>query len=211
MEPSLLSASQVAQEKDLLLLDIRPPEERWGEQGFIPASLSAPMSPPWAELSVPKDALSFARGVVLVCLSGHRAKLAWREEVEGRPVFVLDGGTLRWAAAGLPLANVPRAKEQAEPASSRKELYQMLRSCFIAEWIESTLNQGSDPSADPVQLLDACFSSEGVDPLGFGFTEMRRVLDRLALLSLQAGTERSRIANNLTTMLQVLQKSALAA
>lgn len=204
MEPLLISPEEFLQQKELALIDIRPPEERWGEYGFIPGSLSVPMREPWTRLHVPEDVLAAASGVVLVCMSGHRAKLAWRSTLQRKPVLVLDGGALAWSATGLPLAGRSLSSEIFEGADSFETLYQALRACFVAEWIESNLNQGTEDFSDPVRLFALCFEAEQVTADSWTHASLRRVLDRLARLSLRAGTEYRKVATNLSVMLNTL-------
>jgi rhodanese-related sulfurtransferase len=205
MQTLSISPELFLRERELTLLDIRPPEERWGEYGFIPGSLSAPMEEPWTRLQVPEDILATTSGLVLVCLSGARAKLAVRASPQEKPVFILEGGTMAWSAQGLPL--VCRSEEVIEGASSFHDLHHLLRSCFLAEWIESSLNQGVETISDPVALFELCFKAEQVTEASCRPEALRRVLDRLARLSLRVGTEPVKVASNLSVMLNTIDKT----
>jgi rhodanese-related sulfurtransferase len=204
MAPLLISAAQLNEDNSLLPVDVRPPEERWGEYGLIPGSFSSPMEEPWTRLWVPDELLSRASGVVLVCLSGHRASLAWRTALRQKPVMVLDGGALAWGASGFPLAGSSLSQEVFEGVSTFSAFYRALRACFVAEWIESSLNQNAETSEDPVQLFAACFEAEQVSETSWAPDGLRRVLDRLARLSLHAGTAPAKVAVNLSVMLNTI-------
>jgi hydroxyacylglutathione hydrolase len=100
----------VAGRDDLLLVDVREPDELVGELGHIHGITHVPM----AELlaaglpHVPQD-----RAVVLVCRSGNRsgqcaAHLAARGHAE---VYNLVGGMMRWRAEERPSARTPTWKK----------------------------------------------------------------------------------------------------
>jgi rhodanese-related sulfurtransferase len=106
-----LTVEQVAAEiatNDLLLVDIREPQER-REKGAIPGAVSAPrgMLEFWADPSTPYHRGEFDpnRRTILYCASGGRSALAARTlgELGYRDVAHLDGGFTAWQQAGQPV------------------------------------------------------------------------------------------------------------
>jgi rhodanese-related sulfurtransferase len=188
MHPSI-SAQHLLHRPDLPLLDIRPPEERADELGFIPGSLSVPASS--EDVSAfwrVSDLLCAAPAAVVVCLSGRRAQrlLDAHPSFAGTPLLFLDGGLLGWQAADLPLASLHDASDEPLPHfSSPQAMFRALGSCFAAEL------------PDPMALLHACFEAEGVDPQRPALHRVPFVLDRAALHSRRTGTSLDRIARNL--------------
>jgi rhodanese-related sulfurtransferase len=204
MEPRYISPSQAATKKDVLIVDIRPTEER-EELGFIPGSVSVPLSPTWSEQALPSDLLPGVNSVVLACLSGQRALHAWRDQLRAKPTFILEGGTLAWGAKGLPLVTISKAQEQLEGVNSPGDFLQNLRSCFVAEWIESTLSSDVEIAGDPIQIVESSLSAEGISEHSFSLDAVHRVFDRLAWHSLRAGTSHAKIAANINMMRNTLR------
>jgi rhodanese-related sulfurtransferase len=108
-----LTVEQVAAEissNDLLLVDIREPQER-RDKGSIPGAVSAPrgMLEFWADPSTPYHREEFDpdRRTVLYCASGGRSALAARTlgELGYRDVAHLDGGFTAWQQAGHPVVH----------------------------------------------------------------------------------------------------------
>ena len=106
-----LTVEQVAAEiatNDLLLVDIREPQER-RDKGAIPGAVSAPrgMLEFWADPSTPYHREEFDpnRRTILYCASGGRSALAARTlgELGYRDVAHLDGGFTAWQQAGQPV------------------------------------------------------------------------------------------------------------
>jgi rhodanese-related sulfurtransferase len=106
-----LTVEQVAAEisaKDLLLVDIREPQER-RDKGSIPGAVSAPrgMLEFWADPSTPYHREEFDPDgrTVLYCASGGRSALAacTLTELGYRDVAHLDGGFTAWQQAGQPV------------------------------------------------------------------------------------------------------------
>jgi rhodanese-related sulfurtransferase len=106
-----LTVEQVAAEisaSDLLLVDIREPQER-RDKGSIPGAVSAPrgMLEFWADPSTPYHREEFDpdRRTILYCASGGRSALAARTlgELGYRHVAHLDGGFTAWQQAGQPV------------------------------------------------------------------------------------------------------------
>jgi rhodanese-related sulfurtransferase len=108
-----LTVEQVAAEissNDLLLVDIREPQER-RDKGSIPGAVSAPrgMLEFWADPSTPyhRDEFDPGRRTILYCASGGRSALAARTlgELGYRGVAHLDGGFTAWQQAGQPVVH----------------------------------------------------------------------------------------------------------
>jgi rhodanese-related sulfurtransferase len=106
-----LTVEQVAAEiatNDLLLVDIREPQER-RDKGAIPGAVSAPrgMLEFWADPSTPYHREEFDpnRRTILYCASGGRSALAARTlgELGYRDVAHLDSGFTAWQQAGQPV------------------------------------------------------------------------------------------------------------
>ncbi len=89
--------------EDLLILDVRDPDEFAGEQGHIPGARNLPL----AELSQHLDELQpwLERPLALVCRTDRRsaraARLLAREGFAD--LHVVQGGMTAWNAAGLPV------------------------------------------------------------------------------------------------------------
>ena len=95
-------AEEVAKKKsDVVLIDVRQPEEFTGELNHIPGATLVPLgSLPEKINELPKD-----KTIVFVCRSGGRsAKAAALAQSNGyNSVFNLKGGMLRWNELGLPI------------------------------------------------------------------------------------------------------------
>lgn len=103
-----LTVEQVVAEipsDDLLLVDIREPQER-RDKGCIPGAVSAPrgMLEFWADPSSPYHREEFDpdRRTILYCASGGRSALAavMLADLGYRSVAHLDGGFTAWQQAG---------------------------------------------------------------------------------------------------------------
>lgn len=106
-----LTVEQVVAEipsDDLLLVDIREPQER-RDKGCIPGAVSAPrgMLEFWADPSSPYHREEFDpdRRTILYCASGGRSALAavMLADLGYRSVAHLDGGFTAWQQAGQPV------------------------------------------------------------------------------------------------------------
>jgi len=106
----------VAGRDDLLVVDVRAPEELTSELGHIHGVTHVPMQVLLAEglPDVPVD-----RAVVLVCRSGMRsAQCAAVLASQGyREVYNLVGGMMRWRAEERPAARTPTWKTPAKPGA----------------------------------------------------------------------------------------------
>lgn len=193
--------------QDLLLVDIRPWEERLGPLGFVPSSVCAPEGEHFLErMRALEDLVLHSQGVALICQSGRRtgALQALYPTLFGRPVLSLQGGLLGWMRQGLPLAGVNLPASSPYRLEAVEQTFRVLSSCFTAEMVESALNHDST-LPDPVLMLSFCFEAEGVDrdlPTPEG---LRRVLDRMAALSRRSGTTVERIRDNLDSFLVFLE------
>ncbi|HWG92587.1 MAG TPA: rhodanese-like domain-containing protein [Candidatus Thermoplasmatota archaeon] len=105
-----LSVGEVAKELqrgDVLLVDVREPEERT-QNGTIPGAIAAPrgMLEFYADPATPyhKKELEPRRRIILHCASGGRSALAARtlKEMGFENVAHLDGGFKAWKEAGQP-------------------------------------------------------------------------------------------------------------
>lgn len=86
--------------KDLLLIDVRGPDELW--QGSIPGSQLVPFS----EIAQGRMTLPTNRPLLLICAVGGRSYAVGRYfAARGYPeIYNLSGGISAWKEAGLPLA-----------------------------------------------------------------------------------------------------------
>jgi rhodanese-related sulfurtransferase len=82
------------------ILDVREPYE-W-EAGHIEESIHVPLADVMAGRA--QELLDASRPVLVVCRSGNRSELAALIlQTRGFQAHNLEGGTERWAAAGLPI------------------------------------------------------------------------------------------------------------
>ncbi|HKV92828.1 MAG TPA: rhodanese-like domain-containing protein [Candidatus Angelobacter sp.] len=84
--------------KRFLLIDVRSPSEY--ATGHIPGAVNMPMEQVPSRL----PDLEGEDAIVLVCQSGHRARMvAGLLEPSGKLLSILEGGTSAWLEAGLPV------------------------------------------------------------------------------------------------------------
>src|SRR3954454_8829025 len=99
--PFELSPTRVAEllrEDSIQLVDVREPHER--EAGHVGGSRHVPL----AELTAAAPSIDPSKPVVFVCRVGARSSMAPCSFARaGYDAHNLDGGTLAWAASGLPL------------------------------------------------------------------------------------------------------------
>ncbi|UCC55392.1 MAG: VTT domain-containing protein, partial [Gammaproteobacteria bacterium] len=90
-------------ERDLLVLDVRSPEEFVGEQGHIDGAVNIPVEELQQRMNEIGDYLE--RPVMIVCRTDRRsAKAALLLTEEGfADVHVVRGGMIKWIEAGLPV------------------------------------------------------------------------------------------------------------
>lgn len=106
---SVADAAKEMERGDVLLVDLREPEERV-QNGTIPGALAAPrgMLEFYADPATPyhKKELDPNRRIILHCASGGRSALAANtlREMGFQNVAHLDGGFKAWKEAGKPTA-----------------------------------------------------------------------------------------------------------
>ncbi|MCH9683546.1 MAG: rhodanese-like domain-containing protein [Deltaproteobacteria bacterium] len=196
-----LSPREAFDSPQLVLVDVRPTLERYGELGFIPGSLSLP----WSDDLDPytDDLAAIARGqqAALVCATGTRARHYARQlaELGELQPLVLQGGVLGWDGVGLPVCGRGRDLPD-EPVLVPEQFPRQLAACFVGELAEVALER----DVDPLRLLRDCFERAGQSYEAPIPAELHRVLDQLAASSRRLGTPLPRIAANLDRMLAVL-------
>lgn len=197
-------ATTLADDRATLLVDIRPAEERRTELGYIPGSYSLPFA---GDAERDADTLkSFNKeraAVALICVSGRRSgeALAALAPHYPLPVTHLDRGILGWGEAGLPLCGVTPVEQE---AGSLDEMKRMLRSCFVAEAVETSLDV--DAEVDPMEALTQCLQAEEVDLEDASSEDLYRVIDRMALVSRSIGAPLGKIAENVDRMTVMLDQ-----
>jgi rhodanese-related sulfurtransferase len=96
--------------QDLLVLDVRNPDEFIGALGHVAGAVNLPVQELSARLTALKAELAALRDTTLVvaCKSGVRSSNAlWLLERAGmKNVYVLKGGMLAWGAAAYPVAHL---------------------------------------------------------------------------------------------------------
>ena len=91
-------AAAAADRGDLVLVDVREPDER--AESHIPGSRHIPLG----ELPDRLSELPVDKPVALICRSGGRSSVAAAEAAEEiKRVSDVRGGMLAWSAAGLPV------------------------------------------------------------------------------------------------------------
>ena len=195
-----ISAEKLQGKRHLHIVDIRDPEERQSELGFIPGSLFAPDQSSLDELLmiIPEH-----DSIVLTCLSGKRSEAMARTLFEAhaadeRSVYNLEGGVLGWSSANLPLATY----EPDDPASfvedSEADFLIKMRSCFVGEVVEVIVERDLD--LNPLELLQ--MSTHLANMYFNGMPLEERVIDFAGYVSWQIGTHLGHIAANMTWALQ---------
>lgn len=113
---------------DLDVIDVRDPRD-WAS-GHVPGARSVPLDELRAD---PRSKLPRDR-VLFVCARGMRSQTAatLAEEIGLTEVSSLDGGTLAWAAAGLPIDSPPEAAPAAR-AAAQETADAVAASCGLPE------------------------------------------------------------------------------
>lgn len=181
----------------LVLVDLRPPSERYGGVGFVPGSLHVPGHLDVESWVAKVQQAAGARTPVLVCLSGTRA----RSLAEGHGWSYLQGGVLAWGAEGLPLAGRHVSRASDDPPLAVEAFPRHMAACFVGELAEAALDH---PDLDPLALLHRCFDRAGASFTDPTLDGILRALDQAALASLELGTPIERVASNLDHMLSRL-------
>lgn len=207
-EPGIRPIDVVEGGVELLLIDIRPLEERRSELGFLPGSCACPLEegvPP--DVDALREVMEGTETAVLYCMSGRRSGLVLRElrETFPRPITHLEGGLLRWRAEGFPTCGLGDPLEESAETPSEKAFRRALQACFVAEVVERSLSQpdGGD-DVDPMGLLHRCYVEERVEPEHATLSELRRVIERMGLVSRRLGTSYATIAENTERMIAKL-------
>ena len=201
-----LSALAVVEDRSLLIVDIRPLEERLGDLGFIPGSRSIPIA---SVGTASRTALlaenEQGRTVVFACVSGRRSERVLGELGAAMPFPLahLDGGILAWSAEGLPLAFAASdaALEEDDPEIvDTADFQRALMACFVAEATELTLAGAELPCVNPRELLMRCFDVVGANWECPEVSQMYGVVDTAAALFRSEGADLNHIASNVSRM-----------
>ncbi len=188
---SAISCSTIVRDPQRILVDIRPLEERW-LVGFIPGSVDMD-----SEDEI--DRLGESSRLALVCTSGVRA----RAMAERHPIGAIDyleGGILAWGEAGKPLASAQRSLKADGDTIRFRDLaqaYDGLKSCFLAELIQSDLSEIESGHLEPIALFHQAAERAGVTSSP-GAHELLRLMDHMARVRLCLGADVERIADNLS-------------
>ena len=200
-----LTPEQALSHKRLRYIDIRPAEEREAGLGAIPGSIGVPLDEDDETFQRSVERASLGRPVLLVCTSGERAR---RLAERLAPQFHVDlgylaGGILRWGEQGLPLFARDPIGASGEQLSA-PELSRRLAACFVGELAEVSL----DRDLDPLDMLRSCFRRAEVDFEAPSTSELCRVIDHAAAISMDLGTPLDRIAGNLDMIRGLLPPAA---
>ena len=199
-----LSHIDVAERRDLVIVDIRPLSERYAGLGFIPGSLSLPMDPEGPD----PDRLRAVVGVrpcVLACLTGRRSEVAAHELAKLGTRIVpanLAEGLLGWRGGGLPVAGLEFTWNGVENRAIASATCRDVAACFVAEAVELSLDAGLE--LDPLELFDQCCVEADVDPKAPNLPGVLRLLDLAAGRTRSLGNTYDRIAANVDKMLGLL-------
>ncbi len=89
---------RLLEDKRVVIVDVRQPVET--RAGSVPGAVLIPLTEFGRRLGeLPRD-----RPILTICRSGHRSPLAARQlRQAGYDVTDVDGGTMAWERAGLPL------------------------------------------------------------------------------------------------------------
>lgn len=195
-----ISPERLQGKRHLHVIDIRSPEERQSELGFIPGSLFAPDQGSLDELLmiVPEQ-----DSIVLTCLSGKRSEAMAKElfeahHADARNVYNLTGGVLGWSSANFPLATYEPAEPDSFVEASEHDFLIKMRSCFVGEVVEVIVERDLD--LDPLELLQT--STHLANMYFNGMPLEERIIDFAGYVSWQIGTQLEHIAANMTWALQ---------
>lgn len=186
-----ISCSTVVRDPQRILVDIRPLEERW-LVGFIPGSVDMTDEEALRRLA---DTSRLA----LVCTSGVRAR-AMAERHAASTFDHLEGGVLAWSEAGNPLASAQRSLRADGASVQFRDLhhaYEGLKSCFLAELIQSDLSEIESGHLEPIALFNQAAERAHVTA-SLGARELLRLMDHMARVRLCLGADVGRIADNLS-------------
>ena len=167
-----------------VLIDVRPPTERYCGIGFIPGSL---VMPPWQDLREGADRLEHLAGgkrPVLVCLTGEQARARALSLGHERSPHHLAGGLQRWAAAGWPVAGT--WVEGAPAPSHEPGRFPRALRAELDELLDEESGRG---------LLGRCERATGVSVDGCPAHRLHAWLDRVAVGLLELGLPRTRVGH----------------
>lgn len=209
----VVTPAEAEQNRELVLVDIRPPAERRSELGYLPGSLSIFVgADEGADAAVARlRARTDGAPIALHCTSGRRSLAASLLVglAYGAPVYQLEGGVLGWAGDGLPRAFFAPESGARDPSISQPlpaSLQRALVSCFVGEVAEATIGTTRD-GLDPLALLQRCFARESVPWPGATPEQLDRVLERLAMSARALGVPSGSMAANLTRMSAIVHGS----
>ncbi len=198
-----LTAAEAAARPDIVIVDIRNKEERYGGLGYVPGSVWAPGAELDADPNGTIRRIDRGATVAVVCNSGRRSRelLPAFQRLGFANVLNLEGGVLGWAESGLPVCGTLAADPgNLPPARNYQEAGRQMLSCFVAESIELSLNREDElDDFDPKAAFDRLLDEER--QLHTGVTEvLMGVLDRLAEIARHRGHDPTRIAENVDRM-----------
>ena len=155
--------------------------------------------------------LAAGRRIVLVCLSGRRARACAErasDMLDDLTMAYLDGGLLQWGAEGLPMVRPDVDAGSSELRLSRLEEFpRVVMSCFVAESIETQLDAGQPDPVDPSEWVTDLFGSALAEEKASAEL-FSSVLDRLADRARTMGHSLDHIAKNLEAMRSALRSVA---
>lgn len=190
MGAALITIEEVSRRRDICLIDVRPWEER-REIGILPGAIGVHTR---HEREAVIDAL--VRGChsipVLYCTSGLRSAKMIESRFEGLPVCSLDGGVLAWRASDLPSCDF--LQECEEDVDEADQFIVAMRSCFIGQTVETTLDLGLE--TDPLDLFQSCVNRVPEGCYEDGLTYLRALIEQAACTSRWLGTSLESIARN---------------
>lgn len=207
---AVLEPEEVAQRRDLYLIDVRKMDERT-VIGYLPGSILIPEAEIMERGAEALRAIPVGSHLVLICQSGKRScEMAPTLLRFGYQVSSLHGGVLGWGERGLPVCGLALPPDLPFTVTRVDEFPNALRSCFVAESIENALNQGETP-CDPVETLEELYARLGVDWSRPTLPQLHRVLDHLAAIARRQGHPLQRIAENVDWMAELLHRLEQAA
>lgn len=172
--PSEIDPTTAATLRRMLVVDVRPEEERLA-LGWIPGSRHQPVIDP---ARAARDEPS-----MFMCHSGARSALVVHQiRSQGGRALNLTGGLRAWRDAGLPLCDPMRASLPPEDRGplTLLQLVRMVRSCFVVESVVTHVGDEDDPntsSTDAVAEFERRFAP---NILPLSRREYERRLDGLA-------------------------------
>lgn len=202
------SPIEVAASPSVYLVDVRPREERYGALGFIPGSRSVPAADIEADIEAFGARFEEDATVVLVCSTGRRstALAAAIAPLLEQKIVNLAGGTVGWAASGLPLCGTRTPAPDTIPmVASVEKLPRALIACFTAETIENTLDGAPPIEANTVVqqvLAEHC-------PGGITVHNAEPVIEHLSEVARRQGYQISRIQENIDAFRAAIARIAL--